>query len=76
MKHALALILACCALVALTACSSGYSGPPPKTMAEEQIDEARIALSSGQITMAEFLNLKQKAEQAEAQRSAILFAAP
>ena len=69
MKHALALILACCALVALGGCSS------PNTTAR-QISEAKEALSNGQITMAEYLNLKHQAEQAASLRDTIIMASP
>jgi hypothetical protein len=46
------------------------------TLVEAQISEARDALSKGQITMAEYLSLKQKAEQAEAQRDTIMRTSP
>jgi len=78
MKNGLALLLLSCVLVAFTACSSAPAGSATRqtTLAENQTAEARAALSSGQITMAGFLHLKQQAEQAESQRRAILFAAP
>ncbi len=69
MRHALALILACCALVGLAGCRTDNS-------AQLQISEAKEALSKGQITMAEYLNLKQQAEQAAYLRRAIIIAAP
>jgi len=69
MRHALSLILACCALVGLGGCSS-------PNRAERQISEAKEALSKGQITMAEYLNLKHQAEQAASLRSTIIMASP
>jgi hypothetical protein len=65
MKYALALILACCALVGLGGCASGTGRI---TLEERQIMEAKAALSNGEITMSEYLKLKQQAEQAASLR--------
>lgn len=70
MRILLTLILVC----SLSGCASSAPGGP--TLAQRQIAEAQEALSKGQITMAEFLNLKQQAIQASELRRTIILASP
>lgn len=76
MNKLLLFLLSYSATNILAGCSSGASGPRQMSLVEAQISEARDALSKGQITMAEYLSLKQKAEQAEAQRDTIMRTSP
>jgi hypothetical protein len=73
MKHAHALILALLLLCSLGGCSSG---PPQPSLVQIQIEEAKAALSRGEITMAEYLKLKQQAIQAAELRRTIMLASP
>jgi hypothetical protein len=73
MKHALALILACLLLGSFGGCSSD---PPRPSLVQLQVEEAKAALSRGEITMAEYLKLKQQAIQAAELRRTIMLASP
>jgi uncharacterized lipoprotein YmbA len=73
MKHAFALNFACFLLISLSGCSSG---PPRPSLLQLQIEEAKAALSRGEITMAEYLKLKQQAVQAAELRRTIMLASP
>ena len=74
MKHAHALLLLSCVLLgSLGGCASG---PPRPSLVQIQIEEAKAALSRGEITMAEYLKLKQQAIQAAELRRTIMLASP
>jgi hypothetical protein len=61
------LVVAGCVLI----CSAGCT---TNKLTANQIAEAQLALSRGEITKAQYLQMKQQAEQAEAMRRAVLLA--
>jgi len=73
MRHAFSLTLASLLICSLGGCSSG---PPRPSLVQLQIEEAKGALSRGEITMAEYLKLKQQAVQAAELRRTIMLASP
>ena len=65
MKPAVPIL--CLALLTLTGCN---------TMLRDQLAELEAARDSGRITEAQYLDLKQRAQQAAAHRRAVILAAP
>lgn len=61
------LVVAGCVLICTAACTANK-------LTANQIAEAQLALSRGEITKAQYLQMKQQAEQAEAMRRAVLLA--
>jgi hypothetical protein len=61
------LVISGCVLFCVAGCTTNK-------LTANQIAEAQLALSRGEITKAQYLQMKQQAEQAEAMRRAVLLA--